>query len=138
MAMGECRPRCGPDQPCVDRGGVPHVCIDLGSGPSCYPGALHLPCEADSDCIGDLKCLEVTTIDLKDRVERRRRCSAACQIDDDCKANRFAGNTSFCHEGACIARYHPGLRCESDVQCLNACRPSPVPAEAAMMIRRCS
>jgi hypothetical protein len=140
MDTGECRARCGPDRPCVDRGGVPHVCIDLGGTQTCYPGSLHLPCEEDADCFGDLKCLEVNAVADDGPPVRRRRCSARCQSDEECLANRFAGRFTYCNEGACITRVHLGMRCERDFACVEgSCKPSTVSAEEAMQgLKRCA
>ena len=122
-----------------DRAGVPHVCVELGGNRTCYPGALHLPCEADTDCIGDLTCLEVNAPDENDQPTKRRRCSTPCQSDEDCKSSRFAGPTSYCRDGACAARLHRGARCERDYQCLEGiCKPSTVSQEdAAQGVKRC-
>jgi hypothetical protein len=138
MSLGECRARCSAEQPCADRAGVPHVCIDLAGRQSCYPGAVHLPCESDADCFGELKCLDVTAPDEKDQLVRRRRCSAPCQTDDDCAANRFAGKITYCREGACAARFHRGFRCERDIECLlDGCKPSTNAEEAMRGVKRC-
>jgi hypothetical protein len=138
MFTGECRPRCGPEQPCVDRAGVPHVCVDLGGNKTCYPGAVHLPCQDDSNCIGGLICREVTTPDVNGQPDRRRRCTAPCQTDEDCAANRFAGWVTYCTEGLCVDGLDAGDRCERDNQCLvSGCKLSTVAAEMAAGVKRC-
>jgi hypothetical protein len=138
--VGECRARCAPDLPCVDRAGVPHVCVELEGKQTCYPGRFHLPCADDSDCVGRLKCLEVTAGDETGHLVRRRRCSAPCQTDGDCNANPFTGTSTFCNEAACAARGHQGVPCRADRECLQElmCRPSANKEEAAMGVQRCA
>jgi hypothetical protein len=139
MGSGECRARCGPDRPCVDRAGVPHVCVDLGGNSTCYPGAVHLPCESDDDCIGGLICREVTGRDETEQLVRRRRCTAPCSTDKDCTLNRFAAWVTYCNEGLCADRLDVGDRCEQDNQCLTGtgCK-STTPAEEAAGVKRCT
>jgi hypothetical protein len=139
MFSGECRARCGPDLPCKDRGGVPHVCVELGGAGTCYPGRIHMPCEEDADCVGNLKCLEVTVPDRQDQFVRKRRCSTTCRTSADCAANRFTENFAYCHgEGRCTARRHLGVLCEVDDECEKSrCLPSADPVDQQMGRKRC-
>jgi hypothetical protein len=126
MVGGECRNRCSPAEPCKHRGGIPHACVELGATRTCYPGRLHVPCEADADCVGDLRCLEVVSLDLQDQLGRRKRCSAPCETDADCDRARWAEKNAYCLEGTCSARRTKGMRCDRDPQCLSGrCLPDP-------------
>jgi hypothetical protein len=119
MMGGECRARCSPAEPCRNRGGVPHVCVELGETRTCYPGRLHLPCESDADCVGDLRCLTVATPDADGRLARRQRCSAPCQTDADCDQVRLVEKNAYCREGTCAALMIRGMPCDRDGQCLS-------------------
>jgi hypothetical protein len=137
MGIPECRVRCGPDLPCQNRGGVPHVCLDLGGAKGCYPGRLHIPCNQDTDCIGNLKCLEVESPDHQDRVTTVRRCSAPCTTDADCAANPYT-DESYCRGGRCANKLHPGLLCESDAQCLQGRCVAQGGSDGGAPVKRCS
>jgi hypothetical protein len=119
MQSGECRARCGPERPCADRGGVPHVCVQLGATSTCYPGRIHMPCEQDADCVGNLKCLELTAPDESPQHQpgTRRRCSLPCNTNEDCAGNRFTDGISYCAADRCTPKLHKGVPCETDGQC---------------------
>ena len=126
MMSGECRPRCGPGLPCVNRGGVPHVCVEGAEGGGwCYPGRIHLPCERDADCVGTLRCLEVASRNRQDGIDRRKRCTVPCSNDGDCKANRLTEGVTYCNKGVCSPRLHSGMLCGGEDQCHTTCAPVP-------------
>lgn len=141
MTLGECRPRCGPELPCKNRGGVPHVCISVAGASTCYPGRFHIPCDADTDCIGTLQCLEVVVPGKQDQPERRPRCSVLCRTDEECAANRFVEGGAYCSSasgGRCVAKHPAGLLCTRDAECASgSCKPSPAPADQERGLMRC-
>jgi hypothetical protein len=146
MEAPECRARCGPDKPCQNRGGVPHVCLELDKGEAtCYPGTFFIPCQKDAECVGDLKCMEVTHYGDKDQLVKDRRCSVPCQSDAECNAQRYVdsggspGEAGFCQEGGCVLRRPAGQLCDQDAHCdpVDRCKPSRDAAEAAQGVMRC-
>ena len=55
--------------------------------PGCYPGYFGLPCTADDQCVGDLKCTAPSN------AAAQKLCTTLCRDDGDCGANRWvAGN----------------------------------------------
>jgi hypothetical protein len=101
--QGTCSRLCpGGTGPCTPRGGFGHVCLtnlvgrDGTSRPGCYPGYFPLPCTADDQCVGDLKC----TAPFDGAPQKI--CTSLCRTDDDCGTDRWiAGNQFFCTGTAC-------------------------------------
>jgi hypothetical protein len=121
--QGTCSRLCpGDGSPCTPRGGFGHVCRDLmvardGSRrPACYPGYFGLPCTADDQCVGDLKC--ATVADGAPKI-----CTAPCRADADCAGDRWvAGNGSFCSGTVCAPNLAKDSPCGSNSQCQsNSC-----------------
>jgi hypothetical protein len=134
MRSGECRQRCGPHEPCVNRGGVPHVCVQGAEGGWCYPGRIHIPCERKADCVGSLQCLEVASRNRQDGIDRRKRCTIACSTDADCQASTFTERVTYCNHGVCTPKLHGGMLCGDEHPCESTC--SEVPG--ADGVKRCA
>jgi hypothetical protein len=117
--QGTCSRLC-PDGtgPCTPRGGFGHVCLpftvarDGTSRPGCYPGYFPLPCTADDQCVGDLKCTAPTD------ASPVKICTTLCRTDDDCAADRWiAGNSFFCAGAACAPKQGKDAACAANNQC---------------------
>jgi hypothetical protein len=121
--QGTCSRLCPSDgSPCTPRGGFGHVCLDFtvahdGSRrPGCYPGYFGLPCTADDQCVGDLKC--ATVVDGGPKI-----CTALCQSDDDCAGDRWVVDSgNFCTGTVCAPKLTKDAPCAGDNQCgSNSC-----------------
>ena len=121
--QGTCSRLCPPDGACTPRGGFGHVCLpitvarDGTSRPGCYPGYFSLPCTADDQCVGDLKCTAVSD------ASSTKICTALCRTDDDCGADRWtAGNSYFCTGTVCAPKLGKDSPCAANNQCQsNSC-----------------
>ena len=95
--QGTCSRLCpGGTGPCTPRGGFGHVCLpftvarDGTSKPGCYPGYFGLPCTADDQ----LRRRAWSCTGAADTSPKF--CTALCQTDADCDANRWTAGQSFC------------------------------------------
>jgi hypothetical protein len=115
--QGTCSRLCATDATCTPRGGFGHVCLaftvarDGTSKPGCYPGYFGLPCTSDDNCVGEnIGCRIVgggaPTI-----------CTALCQTDADCEANRWTAGQSFCTNSVCVPKFGAGKPCQAADQC---------------------
>ncbi len=116
--LGLCLLPCSPTLTCPAYGGVNHMCLPQlpgrtapGSPPICWPGELGIPCLADAQCIGGLKCLKAPQA-------QTGLCSALCRDDADCVNNRFA-KEGFCEPtlNVCLAPKRENEICERNQQC---------------------
>jgi len=120
--QGTCSRLCpGGVGPCTPRGGFGHVCLpttvarDGSSRPGCYPGYFGLPCTADDQCVDDMVCRSVATGSLS-------FCTALCQTDADCDANRWAAGQAFCAASICVQKFVATKPCQANNQCQsNSC-----------------
>jgi hypothetical protein len=122
--LGTClRPCTGTPPDCAPRAGIGQTCLqfltvtDPGSAPvqtaACFPGSFGLPCQSNTNCAGDLKCRQVDPRDPSTTI-----CTALCQIDDDCNADRWSAGQSFCYpSGLCAPLQAGGKACTKDSQC---------------------
>ena len=118
--QGTCSRLCpGGTGPCAPRGGFGHICLpftvgrDGSSKPGCYPGYFGLPCTADDQCVGEnVKCKGATDTSPK-------FCTALCQTDADCDANRWTAGQSFClgASSICVPKIAAGNACQASNQC---------------------
>jgi hypothetical protein len=106
-AQGVCLKPCPEDgSKCKPRGGINHTCLpsfvnEMGPASACFPGYLGYPCEDESNCVGDLRCLPSFP-------DAPNVCSASCGTDADCvrhkpgrTGSRWASDdTSWCGAGA--------------------------------------
>jgi len=117
VAAGQTTPDCAP------RAGIGQTCLpfltvaDTTSAPvqtaACFPGSFGLPCRSNANCVGDLKCRQVDPSDASTTI-----CTALCQIDDDCNADRWSAGQSFCApSGLCAPLQAGGKACLKDGQC---------------------
>jgi hypothetical protein len=117
VAPGQTTPDCGP------RAGIGQTCLPFlavsspTSAPvptaACFPGSFGLPCLGNANCVGDLKCRQVDPSDPSTTI-----CTALCQIDDDCNADRWSAGQSFCApSGLCAPFQAGGKPCLEDDQC---------------------
>ena len=85
--------------------------------PGCYPGYFGLPCTADDQCVGDLKCTAPSNASVT------KLCTTLCRNDGDCGANRWvAGNAYFCADTACAPKQGKDGPCASNNGCVsNVC-----------------
>ncbi len=113
--QGTCSRLCADDGSCTPRGGFGHVCLaftvsrDGSSMPGCYPGYFGLPCGGDANCVGDMLCRAAGTSPTI--------CTAVCQTDADCDANRWTAGQSFCTSSICVPRLAAGKPCATANQC---------------------
>jgi hypothetical protein len=126
--LGTCLRPCGvadggtaPD--CAPRAGIGQTCLpfltvsDPSSAPvatsACFPGSFGLPCRGNTNCVDDLKCRQVDPTDVATTI-----CTALCQIDDDCNADRWSAGQSFCApSGLCAPLASAGKPCLASNQC---------------------
>jgi hypothetical protein len=115
--QGTCSRLCASDGTCPPRGGFGHVCLpftiarDGTPKPGCYPGYFGLPCTADDNCVGEnIGCRSVSAASQK-------FCTALCQSDADCDANRWTAGQSFCQASLCIPKLANGKPCATSNQC---------------------
>jgi hypothetical protein len=109
--QGTCSVVCGdgtgPDEMCSPRGGFGHVCLgftvdrDGRAKHGCYPGYYgpYYTCRSNADCVDDLECLDVGT--------GQRLCTARCDGDAACQANRWTRGASTCLGGVCAPPQSP-------------------------------
>ena len=116
--QGTCSRLCpGGTGACTPRGGFGHVCLpftvsrDGASKPGCYPGYFGLPCTADDQCVGDLRCAGAS--DTSPKI-----CTALCLTDEDCGTDRWiAGNPFFCTGSICASPLPRGAACQAASWC---------------------
>jgi hypothetical protein len=108
---GACAPRAGIAQTCL-----PFVDNQGNSAPACYPGFFSLPCFSDASCVGDLSCrgADPTTSPATPGI-----CTALCQKNDDCDADRWTAGQSYCStsNSICVPLLAAGQDCQSGPQC---------------------
>ena len=109
-SLGNCLRACPAQGTCPARGGIGHTCLPFfdSSGlttQACYPGYFGYPCTSDTECVGDLTCLSAT-------------CSTVCATDDDCNADRWSANLSYCSSSSiCAPLLAGGVPCAGADQC---------------------
>jgi hypothetical protein len=119
--LGTCLRPCTGD--CAQRAGIGQTCLPFYNVASptsaatpalgCFPGFFGLPCTSNANCAGDLKCRQVDPADASTTI-----CTALCQIDDDCNADRWSAEQSFCApSGLCAPLQAGGKPCLHDSQC---------------------
>jgi hypothetical protein len=104
---GTCLLPCTPDPTslapgapgkCPQRGGINHTCLTYQDEPAlvkdpqfppvCFPGYFGLTCQTDANCVGDLTCAPVSAT--------ASICTAPCQVDAACAADRWVGGGGWC------------------------------------------
>ncbi|HMF41919.1 MAG TPA: hypothetical protein VKQ32_14695 [Polyangia bacterium] len=116
--QGTCSRLCpGGVGPCTPRGGFGHVCLsftvarDGTSKPGCYPGYFPFPCTADDNCVGEnVACRNTGGTPSK-------ICTALCQTDADCDANRWTAGQAFCANSICLPKLGSSRPCQTSNQC---------------------
>ncbi len=126
--QGTCVHPCGADGACPALGGVPHTCLGkTAKSPGvCLPGVFGYPCGADASCTPGLSCREAAP--------GTKLCTALCQTDADCAANRWIVGQGFCGGAVCLPlRSLPdGSPCARGEQCAsNSCAPASAMSGAA-------
>lgn len=110
LNMGDCGPRAG-----IGQTPFPFFYTSDGTPTTaCLPGFFGLPCLSDANCAGDMKC---RTVD-PNTPSTSTICTHPCQIDDDCNADRWTANQSFCAPSSVCAPLLAGGRpCAANSQC---------------------
>jgi hypothetical protein len=88
---GDCAPRAGIDQSCLQFLTISDPSAAPVQTSACFPGSFGIPCQSNANCVGDLKCRQADPTGMAPTI-----CTQACQMDEDCTADRWTAGQSFC------------------------------------------